>query len=431
MSDKIQCLIIGPGMITETEILPAIYQLQRIGVISEIKIVGTRATSIKALADNPTLKTAFPSQSFTGYPDHKKSAGSGKTSVRKAASQPDLYKEVLAALPPRQLVVVALPDQIHFEVIKEVLKHDQHVLTVKPFVLKYEQSVELEKMARERGLLVGIEYHKRLDDRALMARRRYLMGQFGDFRVGQAHLVEKYYYMRSNFQNWCTCENSDAFTYIGCHFVDLTAFITGLKPTGVTVHSKAEPWPNGNLGYLWTSAQVDWENGATLNLLNGFGYPEEGAGGNTQGIVLHTAGKDAAGLISHSDQFRGVKHSILKKGTSPGNTAYMEPNPDFFQMIDKGGEGLTPVGYGYRTIENITKQALRINQETEGLDEKKALAKRKEIVTAIDREGIVATPANSSYNVLVSEAGRLSITNNGRPVTIEYGKNPRVKFKEF
>jgi hypothetical protein len=42
--------------------------------------------------------------------------------------------------------------------------------------------------------------------------------------------------------------------------------------------------------------------------------------------------------------------------------------------------------------------------------------------------GIMATPANSAYNALVTEAGRLSILNGGREVVIHYGKNARVAF---
>ena len=43
----------------------------------------------------------------------------------------------------------------------------------------------------------------------------------------------------------------------------------------------------------------------------------------------------------------------------------------------------------------------------------------------------MATPANSSYNELVVEAGRMSILNGGREVAIEYGSTPGVKFKQY
>jgi hypothetical protein len=42
---------------------------------------------------------------------------------------------------------------------------------------------------------------------------------------------------------------------------------------------------------------------------------------------------------------------------------------------------------------------------------------------------MIATPANSAYNELVVEAGRMSLANGGREVGIEYGSNPGVRLK--
>jgi len=124
------------------------------------------------------------------------------------------------------MVVVAMPDNLHYSVVKYALEHDQNVLCVKPLVLKYEQAVEIEKLALEKGRFVGVEYHKRFDRRSLVARRSYALGQFGSFVMGEAKLIEPYYYRHSNFQNWFTCDRTDPFTYIGCHYVDLVYFIT-------------------------------------------------------------------------------------------------------------------------------------------------------------------------------------------------------------
>ncbi|MCX7806393.1 MAG: Gfo/Idh/MocA family oxidoreductase, partial [Planctomycetota bacterium] len=231
---KLDVVIVGGGMITQIQILPSVYQLQREGLVGDIKISALNAAPLKTIAEDKTLLDAFPGHSFTPYPDWRK--------VDPKEPFPDLFREVLKEQKPFNCVIVAVPDQFHYSVIKEALNADQHVCSVKPLVLKYDQAVEIEKLAREKGLLVGVEYHKRFDDRALIARRRYRAGQFGEFKVGQAHLVEKWYYRHSNFQNWCTCENSDAFTYIGCHYVDLVAFITGLKPKMVSVHGIVGQW---------------------------------------------------------------------------------------------------------------------------------------------------------------------------------------------
>ena len=414
--------IVGGGMITQVQILPSIYQLQRLGIVGDINVTALNAAPLRVLDEDETLRRAFPGQKFAAHPDFRE--------ADPKAQFPELYKEVIERMPPRSIVFVAVPDQLHYPVVKFALEHDQHVATVKPLVLKYEQAVEIERIAYERGLFVGVEYHKRFDDRSLMARMAYRDGRFGEFKLGNARLLECWYYRHSNFQNWMTVENSDAFAYIGCHYIDLVHFITGLLPTAVSVYGIEEKYPNGKKGFFWTDGRVIWENGACLNVQNGLGYPDDAPGGNDQGMVLYGRGEDLGTLIIHSDQYRGVKHSYVKKGGDPGDTIYAEPNPDYFKLVNAGGKGLTAVGYGYRSIAAIISAACRIEKETASLSGAKALAARRKLIKEIDGEGIIATPANSSYNELVMEAGRKSILAGGREVVIEYGDKPGVSFRK-
>jgi predicted dehydrogenase len=210
-------------MITHDQILPSLFHMQREGRIGEISVVASQRQTVETLAAAPMWAKAFPGQSFRAFPE------SGDL------RQPELYRHVIAAMPPGNIVVAAVPDPLHFSVVMTALDRDQHVCCVKPLVLTARESRIIEEAAFERGLMVGVEYHKRFDDRSLMARRRYRAGMFGEFKLGTASLMEKWYYRHSNFQNWCTSENSDAFSYIGCHYVDLVHFITGLLPTSVSV----------------------------------------------------------------------------------------------------------------------------------------------------------------------------------------------------
>jgi predicted dehydrogenase len=398
--------VIGGGMIVHDQILPSLYHLQRQGSIGEIRVCAQHGRSVRALAEAQTLRRAFPGQSFRAYPGLDSDPG---------ARHPDGYREVLAAMPPRNIAVAAVPDQLHYDVIMAALRADQHVLAVKPLVLNVAHAEEIEREAAARNLLVGVEYHKRFDDRSLMARRRYREGMFGEFRLGTAALMEKWYYRHSNFQNWCTAENSDAFSYIGCHYVDLVHFITGLLPVSVSVYGIRDRYPNGNEGFLWTDARVIWNNGACLNVQNSLSFPDDAPGTNTQGLTMFCAGGDIGALLSHSDQYRGLKYSYVRRPGGDGATIYTEPSPDYFQYIDLGGEGLTPVGYGYRSIAHIIEACLRV--------EGAAPAERKRVLQEIDAAGVIATPGNSRYNEMVMEAGRESILNGGREVRLaEIGK---------
>jgi len=422
MSRIPEVCIVGGGMITQVQILPALYQLQRLNQVGTIRVCALNSPPLRALAGDAMLAQAFPGQSFDAYP---------ALDADPQARFPDLFAEVIADLPRHSLVVIAVPDQLHAGVLKVALEHDQHICCVKPLVLRHAEAEEIASVARAKGLVVGVEYHKRLDDRALVARRLYREGKFGEFMLGQAALHEPWYYRHSNFQNWCTCENSDVFSYVACHYIDQVHFITGLLPKAVSVYGIVDQYPNGRDGYLWTDGRVIWENGACLNVQNMLGYPDDGPGGNWQGIRMYCRGDDRGAMLVHDDQYRSIKHCYVKRGTDPGDTLYAEPSPDYFKYVDLGGEGLTPVGYGYRSIAYIVGNINKAIAATDGVGEAEGLARRQALLDQFDADGIMATPSNSAFNELVMEAGRLSILNQAREVEIAYGENAGVRLRSY
>ncbi len=388
---KPQALIVGGGRIVHDQILPSLYHLQRQGRIGEIAVCATTQETVRRLAEAEILRRAFPGQSFRMWPP-------GAVKGR----HPRLFRQAIAALPPRQIVVVAAPDHLHYDVAMEAIEREQHVCCVKPLAMEYRQGVEIADKARRQGVLAAVDYHRRFDERSLMARTAYRDGRFGEFRLGAAYLLEKWSYRHSSFQEWMTAEHSDAFTYAGCHYVDLVAFITGLLPVAVSVYGILDRFPNGKEGYLWTDARVRWENGGCLNVQSGAGLPDAAPGANAQGMTLYCQRAGEGACLVHSAPHRGVDYCHAAP------VDYAERGPDFFQYVDLGGPGLTPAGYGYRSLEAIVMAAIRVNAEGAGaLDE-------------IERGGILATAANSSYNERVVEAGRESILNGGREVTIRY-----------
>lgn len=412
--------IIGGGMITNDLILPSVYHLQRDGVAGTLRICALNSGPLRELAENAEIRDAFPGSSFEAYPDLQ---------TDPKEFQPDLYKAVLDKMPPRQAVIVAVPDAFHYAMVLEALQRDQHVLCVKPLVLQYTQAVEIEHLARERGLFVGVEYHKRFDRRSLLARRQYRQGDFGEFTMAEAKMIEPYYYRHSNFQNWFTCDKTDPFVYVGCHYVDLVTFITGLKPVAVSVSGIKGRFPNGNEGYMWANGRVKYENGALLSVIDGLGYPDDGGGTNDQCLVMFCTGQDRAGMLAHDDQFRGVEHAYMDKHGPAGGSRFRYVNPDFYRLVAWEGEGAKPVGYGYDSIAASIQAMHRIETETAGLDATAALNRRREMIAETDARGIIATPANSAYNELVVEAARLSILSDGDWAEIHYGDAPKVALR--
>ena len=396
-------LLIGAGMIAHDQILPTLLQMRREGEIGDVSVCSLRNRSVQELAEAPAIQRAFPEIGFTPIVAQD---------VAPEDPHPDLYKRVLDGLRPRCVVVVAVPDQHHRQIVIDALEAEQHVCCVKPLVLEVAHSLEIEREAAKRGLLVGIEYHKRFDPRSLMARDSYRRGKFGEFRLGTARLMEKWHYRESNFQNWFTADATDSFVYIGCHYVDVVHFITGLLPSAVSVYGVLEELPNGNEGYLWTDARVLWENGACLNVQNSLSFPDAAPGPNTQGMTLYCSGGGRGAMIDHSDQYRGIAYSFAEPGSEPGRTQYSEPSPDYFLYQDLGGPGLVPTGYGVRSVRHIVQEAIRVEREAGSVNQ------RREVVADIERTGLLATPGNSRYNEAVCEAARKSIRNGGELVRL-------------
>jgi hypothetical protein len=116
---------------------------------------------------------------------------------------------------------------------------------------------------------------------------------------------------------------------------------------------------------------------------------------------------DRGGWLEHNDHYRGLAYCYVERPAGEGATTYAEPSPDYFQYVDLGGPGLTPVGYGYRSVEFLVERALELESGPRSLEERRAL------LAEWDRQAVMATPANSRFNELVVEAARKSIQNAG------------------
>ncbi len=410
-----EVLIIGAGMIVNDLLLPSVYHLQRTGVVGEISVCDARWQTVEGLLKNEEFRTAFPGQTFTPYP-----------SAPSATPDFALYKKVLSKMKPYQIVIIALPDNLHYQVLMDVLDYSQHILCVKPLVLNYAHGIEVEKKAHEKGAFIGVEYHKRFDRRSLIARKHYRGGELGEFIFGEGKLIEPYYYRHSNFQNWFVAEATDPFVYVGCHYLDLVSFITGLKPVEISVSGIKRKFPNGKVGYMWSDGRVRFENDALLSISNGLGYPDQAGGSNDQGLVMFFEGDDKSGSLFHDDQFRGVEYSFVKGQAK----TFQYINPDFFRLVPWEGDGLKPVGYGFDSVAAIVSQAASIENEVAKTSSGSPIELRRKIIKEVSERDLIATPSNSSYNELVHEAARLSILNNGDFAVIEYGEKPSVHLRK-
>ena len=89
--------------------------------------------------------------------------------------------------------------------------------------------------------------------------------------------------------------------------------------------------------------------------------------------------------------------------------------------------GYKPVGYRPDSVSASINTMIRIEGQTASLPDSDALLRRRELIHEIDRQGLIATPANSFINELVVEAARMSILRDGEKVKIAYGDHPHIE----
>src|SRR5215831_10741609 len=175
--------VVGSGMIMEDQNGPAIAQLVRGGVLGQVHIAAQGSASLRRLLGLPWWRERFPDlpQGWVRtYPPLE-------TDERVRGS--DFYREMYRALPPGSIVMIAVPDSAHEALILEALEAGFHVVTVKSLCTRYEGARRIRDLAREKGLFVGIDFHKRWDYRAMIARGLWKAGDFGVPRVARATMI--------------------------------------------------------------------------------------------------------------------------------------------------------------------------------------------------------------------------------------------------
>ncbi len=108
-----------------------------------------------------------------------------------------------------EIVVVAVPDESHFDVLKTVLDYSPRVVMCeKPLATSFAKSLEIDRMFRKKGVLLTVNYQRRYDSSVFKLRREIARGRYGRPLSGVV------YYSKGILHN-------------GSHAMDLLRFLFG------------------------------------------------------------------------------------------------------------------------------------------------------------------------------------------------------------
>jgi D-galacturonate reductase len=145
---------------------------------------------------------------------------------------------------------VATPDDRHFEAAKKILDAGVHLLVEKPSVLKLQELDTLTAIARARGVLAKVVYHKLLDPDHKKLRTLVHDGVLRHVNNGYCTLLEPKQISGSQFAEWIAGRNPG--TYVAVHYIKLIDFTFGGRLKTVTA--------TGQRGLIGEAAGDTWDS---------------------------------------------------------------------------------------------------------------------------------------------------------------------------
>src|SRR5581483_5569523 len=152
-------------------------------------------------------------------------------------------------------VCIATPDDRHFEPARQALEAGKHVFIEKPSVLSLQQLDTLHQLARDRGVLAKVVYHKLGDPDHKKLRTHVVDGILQHANSGYCTLLEPKQISGSQFAEWIQGRNPG--TYVAVHYIKLIDFTFGPSWRLSRIHATGQRGLVGPVGgNTWDSVQL-------------------------------------------------------------------------------------------------------------------------------------------------------------------------------
>ncbi len=131
---------------------------------------------------------------------------------------------------------VTSPNALHYEQVRQILDAGRHVICEKPLAMTAAQSAEMVALAKASGRVAAVCYNTRFYPLNQQAHGMVAAGELGEMRLITGHYHQDWL-ARPTDWNWrLEADQGGALRSvgdIGTHWIDLTSFIAGQRPTAV------------------------------------------------------------------------------------------------------------------------------------------------------------------------------------------------------
>jgi predicted dehydrogenase len=335
MDRTIKIALVGAGMFGGDVHLRAYADLQRFGIAGQLARIGLDKYArdlanvtfeLVAIATRSEASAKRTTDAFSRITNHVSRPYFGETP----------WHDILRDSPDLDVLAVATPDHLHAQPILAALEKSAHVITEKPMCLDIAEADQIIELAVKEHRVVAVDMHKRYDPDHLRIRDD-IQKRIGEPLYGTAYLEEPLGVSTSTFK-WV--EQSDPFSYVGPHWVDLIWHYYHSKPVSLTaVGQKRRLVREGINAYDAVQVRVDFANGMSINFHNNWITPKDFEGPVNQGHEI--VGAD--GKVESDQQYRGFRWWNAGGGSRTSNNHFARDvkRPDGSQAY---------VGYGVDSI---------------------------------------------------------------------------------
>jgi predicted dehydrogenase len=342
-------LIVGAGMYVCGKgtqgygtILPTAFEAWRKGWIKTIHLAAAtqKSAALARKKSEALMKMTGMTPDIRFYPENK--------------NDPTAYLTALKKISRPCGAIVSVPDNLHFNITKDLIERKVHVQVVKPLVSTIDENRELIALKNKHEVYGCVEYHKRFDESNLKLLDLIRKGTLGELLHFRINYSQRKIIPTTTFRSWV--DTTNIFQYLGVHYVDLIAFLTHAAPLRVmSVGMKKYLSGRGIDTFDTIQTLIEWqlpEDKKTFlsSHFTGWIDPDTSTAMSDQRLeVIGTKGR------YHSDQKdRGVTLTTDSLGCEQINPYFCQ----FYNDID--GKHLRIDGYGPESILQFIKDSADI-----------------------------------------------------------------------
>lgn len=253
--------------------------------------------------------------------------------------------------------IVSVPDHLHFEYTKKLMKHNVHCLVVKPFTPTLKEAEELVELQLAKKLHGAVEFHKRWDETNLFIKKALTEKRIGKILYFTVDYSQKISIPLDTFKEWSN--KSNIFQYLGVHYVDLIYFLTGYKPVkltaigtdGILKQKRLNTFDSVHASIIWQNP-LNNEDWFISNFNTNWIDPNcTSAMSDQKYKVIGTLGR-----IECDQKNRGVE-------LVTDQTGIQQINPYFSDYLPDENGNLKFEGYGYKSIRTFILDIIDIKNK--------------------------------------------------------------------